>query len=51
MPGIGLGISKVIKASVLKLIDNITDAMIFEDDADFYMVEEDNVENYLQLTE
>lgn len=48
MPGIGLGISKVIKGSGLNL--NITDAMM-EEDVDYYFASEDEADVYLQLVE
>lgn len=53
MPGIGLGISKVIKGSGLKPSppsEDIADAMLFEEGSEFYMIEEDS-EDYLQLVE
>lgn len=52
MPGIGLGISKVIKGSGLNPSpsEDITDAMLFEDGSEFYLIEEDST-NYLQLVD
>lgn len=49
MPGIGLGISKVIKGSGLNQT-NITDAMM-EEDLDYYFASEDEADVYLQLVE
>jgi hypothetical protein len=31
--------------------EDITDAMLFEEGSEFYMVEEDTADNYLQLVE
>lgn len=52
MPGIGLGISKVIQGSRLNPSpsEDITDAMLFEEGSEFYMIEEDST-SYLQLVD
>jgi hypothetical protein len=45
---------KVIKGSGLKPSppsEDIADAMLFEEGSEFYMVEEDTADNYLQLVE
>ena len=52
MSGIGIGLSRFIKGSGLNPSpsEDITDAMLFEDGSEFYMIEEDSVD-YLQLVE
>lgn len=53
MSGIGIGLSRFIKGSGLNPSpsEDITDAMLFEEGSEFYMVEEDTADNYLQLVE